>query len=328
MSAEQAVIDGGGIKSRSISRTDIGLGIAGVILAVILGIAAATTEGFFSLDNFRAILTSVGFVGIVALGMTMIMLSGNLFSLSLGTTVAVGAMFFLYALQFGVVPAIVMTLILGAVIGAIQGFVVGAWGANPIIVTIAAGALQSGIAVSFTGGASIVPPPGNTSFEFLTDLYLGLPFPVYVLLVLTVLGEIFLRRTRMGKELYFVGENADAARAAAISVAKIGVFAFAVAGACAGLAGLLLGAFNQNATMLVAGTYTFDAIAAALVGGSAVSGGKGSLARTLLGALVIAIISDLLLLRGYGIGVRIAVTGLIVLIVVLIPYIRSNGGRK
>ena len=124
---------------------------------------AVTTTGFLTVSNLKAILTAAAFVGIIAVGLTVIMLSGNLFSLALGQTAAVTAMFFLYSLQFGLAAAIVLTLLLGLVIGAVQGFAVGAWGANPIIITIGAAGLMEGLAVWLSHGQSIVPPDGETS---------------------------------------------------------------------------------------------------------------------------------------------------------------------
>ncbi len=111
------------------------------MLAAVTIYGATTTTGFLTWSNFKAILTAAAFTGIIAVGLTVIVLSGNLFSLALGETAAVSAMFFLYALRIDLGVAIVLTLLLGLAIGAVQGFAVGAWGANPIIVTIGAAGL-------------------------------------------------------------------------------------------------------------------------------------------------------------------------------------------
>ena len=148
----------------------------------------------------------------------MIVLSGNLFSLALGQTVAVTAMLFLYSLQFGLALAIVLTLLLGLVIGAVQGFAVGAWGANPIIITIGAAGLMEGLAVWLSHGQSIVPPASATSYQRLAEPLLGVPFPVYVFVALTIVLAVVMRRTRFGREIYLLGENRTAARAAALPI--------------------------------------------------------------------------------------------------------------
>ncbi|MCW3007996.1 MAG: transporter permease [Solirubrobacterales bacterium] len=313
---------------RSLPVAQLLLRVITAAFAAILVIGALTTEGFLSVDNVKAILGSTAFVGIIAVGITVIMLSGNLFSLSLGTTTAVCAMLFLFALQAGIVVAIVATVALGAVLGAAQGLLIGSIGANAIIVTIGAGALQEGGAVWASGGSAVFPPKNAPGMSFLADTILGVPFAVYVLVVLAVAGEYLMRRTRFGREIYLMGENKRAARAAALPIVALTAGAFAVAGACAAIAGVLIGAFNQNASLLVSGTFTYDAIAAALVGGSVVTGGRGSIARTVAGAVVIATISDLLLLRGYSTGVQILVKGAVVLVVVVLLHINQREGER
>lgn len=296
--------------------------VTSAFLAVLLA-AALTTDSFLTVANGKAILASTAIVGIIAIGMTFILLSGNLFSLSLGTTAAIGAMAFLYALQFGLLAAIVLTLLLGIVVCAVQGAMVGAWGANPIIVTIGAGVVQEGVAVWLTDGRSVLPPKG-ASYEFLARPLLGLPFGIYVLVVLLVLAELVLRRTRFGRELYLLGESKPAARAAGLSSTRIAAGVFGIAGLCAALAGVLLGASNGRGELLLSGTYTYDAFAAAIVGGNAITGGRGSALQAVLGALVIATIADLLLLRDYGSGVRILVRGVIVVGVVVLVHLNTR----
>ena len=163
-----------GLERRPMRLADMALAIwIGVLVAVTV-YGAATTTGFLTWSNFKAILTAASFVGIIAVGLTVIILSGNLFSLALGQTAAVSAMVFLYALRFDLGVAIVLTLLLGLAIGAVQGFAVGAWGANPIIITIGAAGLLEGMAVWLSSGQSIVPPVGATSWERLANPVLGL----------------------------------------------------------------------------------------------------------------------------------------------------------
>lgn len=300
----------------------LGLWISGLTILVVYG--AATTTGFMTVSNLKAILTAASFVGIIAVGLTVIVLSGNLFSLALGQTAAVSAMFFLYSLQVGLALAIVLTLILGLVIGVVQGFAVGAWGANPIIITIGAAGLMEGAAVWLSHGQSIVPPDSETSYERLAQPLFGVPFPVYVFIVLTIALELVMRRTRFGRGIYLLGENRVAARAAALPITLLTTAAFAVTSVFTAGAGILIGATSQNASLLLTGSYTYDAIAAALVGGNAVTGGRGSVLRTAAGAVFIATISDLLLLRGYSTGVQILVRGIIVVVVVVLTNLRER----
>jgi ribose/xylose/arabinose/galactoside ABC-type transport system permease subunit len=277
------------------------------LLSALIVFGAVTTQGFLTINNFSAILTAAAFVGIIAVGSTLIMLSGSLFSISLGTTTAVTAILFMFLLHYGVAAAIVITLLAGTAIFAIQGALVGLIGANPIIVTIGAGAIQEGI-IGWLSPGDITPPAG-ASIDFLARTLFGLPFSVYVFLGLALLTDLCMRHTRFGLELYLLGENQPAARAAGLPVALLTTAAFAVAG------------FAQNVNLQVAGTYTFDAIAAILVGGSAVTGGSGSVSRTVIGALIIATITDMLLLLGASTGMQILVKGVIVVIVVVLLHL-------
>lgn len=295
--------------------------LVGFVLLLVA--ASLTTEGFYSVANAKAVFTSASIVGIIAIGATAIVLGGHLFSLSLGTTVAISAMSFLYALRFGLVPAIVLTLVLGAVVVGVQGALVGRWGANPIIVTIAAGALQEGAVTWVSGGVSVYPPADGPDFSFLAKPLLGIPFPVYVFVALAVLGEWLLRRTVFGRQLVLMGESPKAARAGALPVTRTTIVAFAAAGVTAAVAGVLLGAFNQSGTLTTTGTLTYDSIAAVLVGGTAVTGGRGSVLRSAVGALLIAAISDMLLLRGYSTPVQVLVLGLIVTCVVVLNHLSA-----
>jgi ribose/xylose/arabinose/galactoside ABC-type transport system permease subunit len=313
-----------GVDRRRFGWADLALAIWIGALTVIVVYGATTTTGFMTVSNLKAILTAASFVGIIAVGLTVIVLSGNLFSLALGQTVAVTAMLFLYTLQFGLAPAIVLTLLLGLVIGAVQGFAVGAWGANPIIITIGAAGLMEGLAVWLSHGQSIVPPASATSYQRLAEPLLGVPFPVYVFVALTIVLAVAMRRTRFGRGIYLLGENRTAARAAALPITLLTTAAFALTSVFSAGAGVLIGATSQNASLLLTGSYTYDAIAAALVGGNAVTGGRGSVLRTAAGAVFIATISDMLLLRGYTTGGQILVRGIIVVVVVVLTNLRER----
>jgi ribose/xylose/arabinose/galactoside ABC-type transport system permease subunit len=262
----------------------------------------------------------------MAVGATLIMLGGSLFSISLGLTTALTSIVFMYALNFGVVPAILAALAAGTLIFTIQGAIIGAIGANPIIVTIGAGAIQDGLIGWFSPG-DIVPPPG-ADIDFLSRTVFGLPVSVYVFLVLGLVTDLWVRRSRFGRELYMLGENQPAARAAGLPVEKLTIAAFAVAGFCVAIAAILIAGFDRNVNLQVQGTYTFDVIAAILVGGNTVTGGKGSVARTVVGALIIATISDILLLLGASTGMQIFVKGLIVLAVVVLLHLTQREGRQ
>jgi len=299
----------------------------GLIAAVAAAWFVLSTDGFATWSNVKAILAASSFIGIIAIGQTAVMISGNFFSMSMGIQAAGSAMFFLYALKFGLLPAILMTIVIGAVISALQGYTIGVWGASPIILTIASSSVLTGIIVLISGGGTVHPPADAPSINFLGDRVGGIAVSAFVMVGVAILAQVFLSRTRYGAVTYLAGANRAAARAAGLPVAATVVVVFALAGLCAAVAGIMMSGFQQTASLSLQGTLTFDAIAAVLVGGCAVLGGRGSAIATLLGTLGISAINSALVLRDYSNGVQILVKGGIVLAAVLAVHIWSTQRR-
>jgi simple sugar transport system permease protein/ribose transport system permease protein len=296
-------------------------GLAALGLAVLV-VLALTTDRFLTVENIKAILSSASIVGIMALGLTVITLIGSLVSLAIAATAVMGAMVFLAELHLGLVPALAISMAAGAAVTALQGLIIGAWGANPVILTIGAGFLLSGITTKASGGVIVQPAGGG--YATLNSTPLGVPLGVYVMVALALVLQFVLKRTVLGRRVTLIGENREAARAAGMRIPRITAIAFAIAGASFALGGAFLGAFNKGASAQLEGTATFDVIAAVLVGGTLISGGRGSALRTLAGAIVIATISDLLLLRGFNTGAQILLKGVLVVVVVLATWVASR----
>ncbi len=291
------------------------------VLVVALVVLALTTDRFFTLDNARAILASTAFVGITAIGASVVMIAGSTVSLATAQTATIAGMLFLATQQLGLAGASVLAILLGVLVTALQGAAVGYWDSNPIVLTIAAGFAIAGGATWLSGGTPVYARANH--YDVLNSTPLGMPLAVYVLLVLTGLAQWLLRRTTAGRQTYLVGENRAAARAAGLPVGRVTVLAWAFFGLCVSLTGMFLAAFNTSANVSLGGTLTLDAIAAVLVGGTAIAGGEGSAARTLGGALLISVIADVLLIRGASTGVQILVKGLLVLAVVITMHLRG-----
>jgi ribose/xylose/arabinose/galactoside ABC-type transport system permease subunit len=289
---------------------------------LLFGALAVTTPRLLTFDNARAILASAALVGITAVGATLVMIAGSGVSLAASQTATVVAMFFLATQQRGLWVAVPVALLSGIVLTALQGAVVGFWNANPIVLTIGTGFAIGGVTTWFSGGTPVYPEAHP--YVVLNSTPLGLPLAVYVLLAAAVYAQWLLRRTTAGRQMYLVGENRGAARAAGLPVGRVTVIAWAFFGACIALTGIFLASFNTQATATLGGTLTFDAIAAVLVGGTLITGGRGSAAQTLGGAVLIALISDVLLLRGFSTGAQILVKGILVLAVVVVVHLRTT----
>jgi ribose/xylose/arabinose/galactoside ABC-type transport system permease subunit len=310
------------VKSQQRTRSELALTAVIVVAVLVVAVVGLTTDRFVSIANAKAILTSASLVGIAALGLTLITIGGAAVSLAISQTVAAVGMVFLTSQSLGLWPALALALVTGALITGVQGAIVGYAAANPIVLTIAASFAITGVATGLSGGESV--HPSGTRYDLLNATPGGVPLSVYVLIVLVVVVEWTLRRTAFGRRLYLVGENRRAARAAGLPVGRTTSIAWLAAGALFAVTASFTAAFNTAANVNLGGTLTFDAIAAVLAGGTAISGGRGSALRTLAGAVLIAAVSDILLLRGYSTGVQVMVKGLIVLFVVVIVHLRGR----
>ncbi|GAA1028622.1 ABC transporter permease [Virgisporangium ochraceum] len=310
---------------RQRSRVDVAITVT-VVLAVLAAIVVGlSTDRFVTVANAKAILTSASLVGIAALGLTLITIGGSAVSLAVSPTVAAVGMTFLATQSLGLVPALLVAAACGTLVTGVQGAVVGFAGANPVVLTIAASFAITGTAIGVSGGSTVSPT--GTGYDSLNATPGGVALSVYVLVVLALAVEWILRRTGFGRRLYLVGENRPAAVAAGLPVGLTTTLAWLGAGALFAVTAVFTAAFNTSANVNLGGTLTFDAIAAVLAGGTSIAGGRGSALRTLAGAVLIAAVSDILLLRGYSTGVQIMVKGLIVLFVVVIVHLRSRDGR-
>lgn len=293
-----------------------------IALAVRLAAAAAitlyalTTPGFLTPLSVNALLTAVSFVGCVAVGMTFITLTGNIMSLALGATTSASALIFLACLSFGILPAFVATLLFGIVLTGAQGFLVGFFRANPILVSVAALSLLLGAAAFATGGHRIYP--GGTGLDIFKGRFAGIPIDAWCFFATVAAGQFILSWTRIGRLMTMVGSNIRAATAAGMPTTATVTAAYVIAGACAAISGILLAARYGSGDMEIATGYDYTAIAAVLVGGTGIAGGSGSTVRTLVGVVVIAVIEVVLLLRGFSEQLQYLITGLLVLCVIML----------
>ena len=280
---------------------------------------ALSTPGFTSPLSINSLLNAISFIGCVAVGMTFITITGNIMSLALGATVSASALVFLACLSLGVFPAFLMAILFGVVITGVQGALVGYIRANPLLVSIAALSLLIGGAAIATGGQRIYP--GGEGLQVFKGRVAGIPVETLYFFATVMIGQFVLSRTRIGREMIMVGSNLRAANAAGVNTAKAVTVAYVLAGACSAVSGVLLAARYGSGDMELGTGYDYTAIAAVLVGGTAIGGGSGSVVRTLVGVTVIAVIATVLLLRGFTQQWQYLITGLIVLAVIMLHTI-------
>jgi ribose/xylose/arabinose/galactoside ABC-type transport system permease subunit len=284
------------------------------VLALIT--VAVTTPGFCTAVSLFSLLNTTSFIGCVAVGMTFITLSGNLMSFALGLTLSTSGIVFIAALPLGVAGAMIVAFAFGAALTGVQGFVIGYFRANPIIVSMAALALITGGATLITQGQGVYPQ--GDAAGILKGRVLGVPIPLAAFITTVVIAQIVLSFTSFGRHLYMVGSNWRAALAAGLAPARVVLGAYIAAGLCTALAGMLMAARYSSGDLELGLGYDYSAISAVLVGGTAVRGGEGSAIRSLVGAFIIAVCQVLLLLHGYSTQIQYLVIGVIVLMVIML----------
>ena len=273
--------------------------------------ATFAIPGFSSGANIYAIMYSTSAVGIAAVGMALITLSGNLFMLSMGATAAVSTILFASFLHYGLLPSVVMVVLVGGLFGLAQGIAVGVFRTNPIITTIAMASIITGAGSFYSGGLTIV---GQGDASWLgVGRTLGLPNQILLFLLAAIVLSFIVERTRFGRELRLIGLNPKAATFTGLRVGRTLVLAYMFAAMAAAFAGALYGSQAAQGNLKLGAGLDFDAIAAVLVGGVAIKGGQGRVLDAAIGAVFLAMISNILLLKGLSLEIQLIVKGLVVI---------------
>lgn len=292
-------------------------------LATLVAVALAT-PGFTAGPAVLALVTTMSFIGCVAVAMTLVTISGNIMAFCFGATVAASAVVFAAALPWGLVPAVAAALAFGAVLTGAQGLVIGGVRANPIIVSIAMLALIYGVGQGVTASQSIYLDRGG-AHEAIRGQIAGVPIEFIVFVAVVAAGQFLLSRTRFGRNVYMTGASHRAAEAAGIRTWRTVAATYLWAGLFCAVPGIMLAARYNSANMEYGLGYDYDAIAAVLVGGTPIHGGEGSVLRTLAGVAIIATVQVLVLLHGIRQEWQYLITGLIVLFVIMLHTV---GGRR
>lgn len=269
-----------------------------ITLMLVIAIGAARYPEFATPENLLNILRQNSMLGLVALGMTAVILAGAI-DLSVGAVLALSGIVAAHAATHGAAVAFLAGVGTGATLGTINGAIVTAGRMPPFVTTLAMMIAARGLALAVTGEQSVRLPAGTQALAWLGRGWVGpVPVPVLLLLAAYGLGWVVLRHTPFGRHVHAVGDDADAARLLGLGVQRILLATFALSGALAGLAGVVLAA-RLGAAAPVAGTgWELDAIAAVVVGGTLLTGGSGGAGLTLVGLLLLGVILNLLNLEG------------------------------
>lgn len=299
--------------------------LAGLVLVCLLG--AMLNENFASLDNAMNVLTRTAFIGIIAVGMCFVIISGGI-DLSVGSMAALiaGAMILLMNAAAGagwpplaaILAGMACAIGLGALFGLAHGLLISKGRIEPFIVTLGTLGIFRAYLTYFSNGGAITLD-GSLASAYGPVYYgswLGVPVPVWVFVVVALLGGLILNRTAYGRYVQAIGSNEQVARYAAVEVDRVKVLTYVLLGVCVGIATVLyvprLGSASPSTGLL----WELEAIAAVIVGGTALKGGAGSVTGTVIGAVLLSVISNILNLTSIiSVYLNAAVQGFVIIAV-------------
>jgi inositol transport system permease protein len=286
----------------------------GLLLVILLvGLALSLlTDTFLSVANFTNVARQISINGILAVGVTFVLLTAGV-DLSLGSVVAlsgVACATFAHPGDHSVFVPIAVGLLTGAACGLVNGVLVTRGGVAPFIVTLGMMTIARGLALIFSGGRPVADM-SNELTALAGDLF-GIPIPVLCFAGVAAAAWFFLHNFRLGRHIYAVGGNENAARAAGVPVEKVKLFAYGLCGLLTGLAGVVLAARITTGQPNAGQAYELDAIAAVVIGGTSLAGGVGTITGTLLGVLLIGVINNGLDLMGVSSYYQAVIKGVII----------------
>ena len=300
----------------------------GLALMVELVLFSVLSPYFFTPENLLNVSLQVSIIAIIAAGMTFVILTGGI-DLSVGSLVALSGVVTAALLKLSTTPAVSLSvaltggLLVGAVSGACAGFSVTRFKIAPFIVTLALMTIWRGLAFVYTEGRPVWELP--EAFALLGGGRIAsVPIPSVIMAVVFVCAHVALTRTRFGRYVYAVGGNREAARLAGIRTERVLLQVYVICGALAALSGILL-ASRMNSGQPNAGvSYELDVIAAVVVGGTSLSGGRGSVVGTFIGAMLIAVLRNGLNLMNVGSYFQQVIVGVVILLAVLMDQMRRG----
>jgi ribose/xylose/arabinose/galactoside ABC-type transport system permease subunit len=297
----------------------------GVFAALVLLVIAASflSSRFLTVPNLLNILRQVAIVGILAIGMTGVILTRGI-DLSVGSLLGISVVLYAGLLE-GHSMTVAIPVGLGAAMaaGLVNGVGVAWANIPPFIMTLGMLSFARGLAFIYTGGTPI--PILNESFYDLGNGYLaGIPIPSLILIAALAVSAVILSRTAFGRSIYAIGSNEEAARLSGVPVNLYKIIVYVISGGVAGLAGLVYASQLSIGTPIAGQGYELDAIAAVVVGGTSLFGGKGSVGGTFVGTLIIGVLANILNLTGVDPYVQQLFKGALIVIAV---YVMSRTDR-
>ncbi|MDC3423277.1 ribose ABC transporter permease [Aquibacillus sp. 3ASR75-11] len=288
-----------------------------IFIAIILGILS---ENFFTLSNILNLFRQVSVNALIAFGMTFVILTAGI-DLSVGSILALGSALTAGLLTSGMDPvlAVVVGLLIGFVLGAVNGLIITKGKVAPFIATLATMTVYRGATLVYTDGRPITGLSDSFTFEMIGKGYVfGVPFPAVLMLLIFVLLFFLLHNTVFGRQVYAVGGNEEASTLSGIKADRVKIWVYSLTGMLSVLAGIIITSRLNSAQPTAGSMYELDAIAAVVIGGTSLAGGRGRIVGTLIGALIIGVIDNGLNLLNVSSFYQQIVKGGVILLAVLL----------
>ena len=334
------------VRSRSTGSSgfaDLLIRLRAFIALVVLAVAfAMLSPEFLTSGNLAILVKHVAINAILAVGMTFVILSGGI-DLSVGAIAGLCGMVAGYLLNRGLTIesmgvtiyghawfVVVIALAAGMLLGAINGSLITRLRVAPFIATLGMLYVARGAAMLMSGGATFPnlggsAALGNTGFPAVgTGVLLGVPLPIWLMVVLAAIGAFIARRTPFGRQVYAIGGNERAALLAGVRVPQVKLGVYVISGFCASLVGLIIAAQLGASHPATGETFELNAIAAVVLGGTSLMGGRGTIGGTLVGAFVIGVLADGLVLLGVSEFWQMVIKGLVIVLAVILDQFQKR----
>tara|TARA_B110000240_G_C13495303_1_gene451423 strand:- start:1828 stop:2796 length:969 start_codon:yes stop_codon:yes gene_type:complete len=296
------------------------------IFILLLVFSALISDVFFTSVNLSNLLKQVSGIGVISIGMLLVILTGGI-DLSLGSMVALLAVTFAILVNVVILPvAIVLTIIIGFALGSVSGYLVAYQRMAPFVATLALMTIARGLGFIYSKGSPITfkTPGGEFMSNFANNATIGIPNIAIVFFLIVILATILLRYNVFGRLIIAIGSNEEASRLSGIKVNKYKFLVYAISGALAATAAVIVASRTNLGSPNMGMAWELDAIAAVVIGGASLNGGKGSAINTLMGVLILGLIGNILNLLNVPSYPQQVVKGAIIIFAVLLQRFESK----
>jgi erythritol transport system permease protein len=307
-----------------------------LVLAILLLAFSILTPSFLTMNNLSILAKHVAISAILAVGTTFVILTGGI-DLSLGSVAGLAGMVAGGLLTVGIgghttgaIASIVIALLVSAAVGLLNGLLVSQLAVAPFIATLGTLYIARGAAMLLSGGKTFpnlagTVASGGTGFSTLGQSFvLGIPLPVWLMIAIAVAATVAANDTPFGRHVYAIGGNERAARLAGIRIERVKVLTYCFSSACAGLVGLIIASQLESAHPATGESFELNAIAAVVLGGTSLMGGRGSIGGSLIGAFVIGVLGDGLVMMGVSEFWQIVIKGVVIVMAVTVDQMQTR----